>query len=73
MEFPMLPMGRSSVLEEVGESLVPAPVPMAPTGAGMLTLLQIPLAGGRRESTDPPPKAATSKVLAAEEGRSNPN
>ncbi|XBI40139.1 hypothetical protein VPH35_124781 [Triticum aestivum] len=33
MEFPMQPMGRSSVLEEVGESSVPAPVPMAPTGA----------------------------------------
>ncbi|XBI40137.1 hypothetical protein VPH35_124781 [Triticum aestivum] len=41
MEFPMQPMGRSSVLEEVGESSVPAPVPMAPTGAGMLTLLQV--------------------------------
>ena len=27
---------RSSVLEEVGESLVPAPVLRAPTGGGML-------------------------------------
>ncbi|KAM3370613.1 hypothetical protein ACQJBY_018134 [Aegilops geniculata] len=36
MEFLMQPFSRSCVLEEVGESLVPALVLRAPTGGGML-------------------------------------
>ncbi|XP_044345686.1 uncharacterized protein [Triticum aestivum] len=36
MEFLTQPFGRSSVIEEVGESLVPSPVARAPTGCGML-------------------------------------